>query len=102
MVEVGQDGQGGTPSVAGRVVVPAGMLGFAEAYQRVGLVVSVAVVAVQGERLPVRGDGVGVPAEMVVRETEAVRGRRLTGAVAEFLLQPERLLTVLQCRLVVA
>jgi hypothetical protein len=56
----------------------------------------------QRERLLVGSDGDGVPAKMVVGDAKAVPGCRLTAAVAEFLVQPECLLAVLQGRLVVA
>jgi hypothetical protein len=89
VVEVGEDRQGRAPAVQRRVVVPAGLVGLAEMYQRLSLAVPVAEVTEQRERLLVGGDGVGVPAEMVVRETEAVPAVRLTLTEAELPCQPE-------------
>jgi hypothetical protein len=71
VIEVGEDRQSRAPAVPGRVGVPAGVVGVAEVYQRVGLVVPVAQVAEQRERLLVGGDGVGLPTEMVVRVPRA-------------------------------
>lgn len=95
MVEVGEDRESRPPAVPGRGGVPARVVRVAEARQRFGFVVPIVVALEQRERLPVGGNGIAVPAEMVVRETNAVPGARLSDAVAEFLMQHECPLTVL-------
>jgi hypothetical protein len=47
-------------------------------------------------------DGIVVVAQMQVCEADAVPGRRLTVAVAELLVQDQRLLAVVQCLVVFA
>jgi hypothetical protein len=101
MAEVIEDGQGSPPSALRGRGIADRVLGVAEVDDGVGLAGAAAEVPVQGERILVVGDGLGVPPEMVVGVAEAVRRGGLTVAVPDGLHELHGLLAVGQrCQVV--
>jgi hypothetical protein len=72
--EFGQDGQRSPPGVTGGNEIAGRLAGVADAGEGPGLVVAVTAVAEQTQRALIGGAGLGMVAEAVVGETEAVLG----------------------------
>jgi len=89
VVQVVEDGQGLLPVVAGGLVVPVGLVGFAEVDEGLGAEVAVAVVRIGVQGLLVVGDCLAVAAGVVAAVAKAVQlwlhrnGCPICGAVQE-------------------
>src|SRR5947209_6495976 len=79
------------PGVTGGGGLAGGVEDVAEVSEGDGFVVAVAEFPEEAAGLPVAGDRLGVPAEVVVGVAKAVPGVRLSDVVVEFLEQHEGL-----------
>ena len=90
--EVGEDGQGLLPRMAGGGGVAGGVVGVAEAAEDFGFVVAVAEVSEHLDGVLVGSDGLDMLAEVLACVADAVPGGRLLAKVAEFVVQGKGLL----------
>jgi len=97
-----EDAVGLLPCRPGLVRLPGRVVRVAEVGQRDRLLVPVAELAEQLRRAPVAVGGLGVPAQVLVGVAETVPGQRGPVAVAELLVQRERLPAVREGQLVLA
>lgn len=93
-MQVLEDDQRLLPRVASGIRFAGGLVGVAEAGERVGFFEAITEVAVQIEGVPVAVNGLGIAAEMVMGVAEAVPCGGLTARVADVLLEAEGFLAV--------